>query len=110
MASDEVIETEGSNDDLLRDFFDFGDDLIMPDKPFDIKKESNDFHNGDFDANFGSPSGSNDFFLGATPSPSSSSSSSSSVAGNGSCPTMPNTGYRAALKIKHLLQQHTILN
>ncbi len=64
-----------SNDqnDLLREFFEFGDDLILPDKPFESKKEAVDFeHNFD-----------DDFLVGqATPSPSSSSTSSSSNAGD----------------------------
>ena len=82
MAADEVIEVSNPND-LLRDFFDFGDDLILPDKPFDIKKESATFIGGDFDGHFDESS--HDFFLGAsTPSPSSSSTASSSAVPNAS--------------------------
>ena len=82
MAADEVIEVSNPND-LLRDFFDFGDDLILPDKPFDIKKESATFIGGDFDGHFDESS--HDFFLGAsTPSPSSSSTTSSSAVPNAS--------------------------
>ena len=61
---------------LLRDFFDFGDDLILPDKPFELKKKENI----DLEQNFDE-----DFFVGqATPSPSSSSSSASSNVGESS--------------------------
>ena len=55
---------------ILRDFFDFGDDLILPDKPFEPKKNPKK-ESLDLEQNFD-----DDFFVGqATPSPSSSSSS-----------------------------------
>ena len=76
MASDEVIGSDGHSD-LLREFFDFGDDLILPDKPFHLKKEAMDY-----DLNFCSNDDSNDLFLGPTPSPSSSSTTSSSAPGS----------------------------
>ena len=59
-----MMTTDGQND-LLREFLNFSDDLRLPDKPFQAKKEALDF-----DHHF-----EEDFFVGATPSPSSSSSS-----------------------------------
>lgn len=79
MAADggDVLASNDQSTDLLREFFDFGDDLILPDKPFTVKKETSDFHK-DFETHFGSTEDQDDFFMGATPSPSSSSTSSSS--------------------------------
>ena len=101
MAADEVIEVSNPND-LLTDFFDFGDDLILPDKPFDVKKESSTFIGGDFDRHFDDSTihhfdeSSHDFFLGvSTPSPSSSSTTSSSA--------VPNVSSSSRLKIDNFL-------
>jgi hypothetical protein len=82
MAADggHVIEAD-SHSDLLREFFDFGDDLILPDKPFVPKKETVEFEPG-FD---------DDFFMGATPSPSSSSTASSTTAGSSTSTKAPPT-------------------
>ena len=90
MAADggHVIDSESHND-LLREFFDFGDDLILPDKPFDIKKEGTDYNQGgNYDGHFGNVDDpTDDFFMGATPSPSSSSTTSSSTAGSSTATT-----------------------
>ena len=94
MAADgggHVIDHD-SHSDLLREFFDFGDDLILPDKPFQVKKEGNDFNSSDFASHFGNVDDvSDDFFMGATPSPSSSSTTSSSATGSNSASTCPPT-------------------
>jgi len=99
--SGHVIDTDTHND-ILREFFDFGDDLVLPDKPFEVKKEGNDYDGSgiDFDVNhFGSVDDpSDDFFMGATPSPSSSSTTSSSATSSAMTSSAPPTRYNNCLR------------